>query len=200
MDVGARPEANGRTSSNVCASLSLRLFRSTSAPALDVVSPPAAVPQVVSVDSSSDAMLLSRIEGVNKWDVAVPASRMRASTVPKGLQVRRFEKLLLSVFISCRPPSRLCFVYCLGIWAVFYAFYSVFTAYLSLTLSTFWTHAQTNGSHVPASTDNPAAGSIRPHHSVRSLPTLAMLRPRLPARRFPMSKLTKAFRIQILGG
>jgi len=104
-----QPKGNGR---EVCASL--RLFRSTSAPAFDVLSAPAAVPKAVSVHSSSHAALLSRIEGVKKWDVAIAASRMRASTAPKGLQVRRFEKLLSCVFLSCRPPSRLCFVCCLA--------------------------------------------------------------------------------------
>ena len=53
--------------------------------ALDVLSAPAAVPKVVSVDSSSGAILLSRIEGVKKWNVAVAASRNEGEYGAQGV-------------------------------------------------------------------------------------------------------------------
>ena len=111
---------------------------------------------------------------------------MRESTAPKGLQVRRFEKLLSCVFLSCQPPSSLCFTCCLGhlgcVLRVLFCvsqltFYSLFPHSGRVRKRTAHTFRQ-----IPVSTDNPAAGSIKPHRSGHSPATS---RPRLPAVRFP---------------
>ena len=84
MDFGAR-RAMDVLFRCLCLSPCLRLFGSISAPALDVLLAPAAVPKVVGVDSSSGAILLSRIEGVKKWNVAVAASRNEGEYGAQGV-------------------------------------------------------------------------------------------------------------------